>query len=89
MKFLKALSLSFALGVLALLMLGAGGKGNVMPATKSGRMGGDHLVAAPVDAGPADAGKKPSKVFMPSTKSPGAMHHFNSEPAEQFGGLTE
>ena len=69
MKILKALSLTFALGVLALAMLGAGGKGNVMPATKSGRMGGDHiLMGEPADAGVADAGKK-AAIFMPGTKS--------------------
>ena len=67
MRILKALSLSFALGVLALAMLGAGGKGNVMPATKSGRMPVDRIDGP--DAGPAaDAGKK-STLYMHSTKA--------------------
>jgi hypothetical protein len=66
MKILKALSLSFALGVLALAMLGAGGKGNVMPATKSGRMTVERL--EPADAGAVDAGKK-STLYLHSTKA--------------------
>ena len=67
MKFLKALSLTFALGVLALAMLGAGGKSNVMSGTKSGRM--SEVIESPAVDGGVDAGKKISDVYMHSTKA--------------------
>ncbi len=66
MKILKALSLSFALGVLALGMLGAGGTSKVMPATKSGR---PFKLAPAADAGAVDAGPKQRSHYMNSTKS--------------------
>lgn len=59
MRFLKALSLTFALAVLAFAMLGAGGKGNAMPPTVSGPVESD--------AG-GDAGKA-STLYMHSTKA--------------------
>lgn len=72
MRILKALSLTFALGVLALAMLGAGGnKSNVMPATKSGRMSGERIAAEPVDAStPLDAGKKKAAYFYGTKSGP-------------------
>ncbi len=60
------MSLTFALGVLALAMLGAGGQGNVMPATKSGRMG-ERMMSGDGGALEVDAGRKPV-MYLPSTK---------------------